>query len=66
MSGGRIMALRGTLIYLAIIFLIIAVVAYLIGWFGIFGLAWGLVWLIVGIFAILFVISLVAQWLRTH
>jgi uncharacterized membrane protein YtjA (UPF0391 family) len=60
------MALRGTLIYLAIIFLLIAVVAYLIGWFGILGLAWGLVWLIVGLFAILFVISLVAQWLRTH
>jgi uncharacterized membrane protein YtjA (UPF0391 family) len=60
------MSLRGTLIFAAIIFLLIAVVAYLIGWFGLFGLAWGLVWLIVGIFVILFVISLIAAWLRSH
>jgi uncharacterized membrane protein YtjA (UPF0391 family) len=60
------MALRGTLIFAAIIFLLIAVIAYLIGWFGLFGLAWGLVWLIVGIFAILFIISLIAAWLRSH
>ncbi|MGZ4853348.1 MAG: DUF1328 domain-containing protein [Halobacteriota archaeon] len=60
------MAWRGTLIYWAIIFLIIAIVAYLLGWSGLFGLAWGAVWLVVGIFVILFVISLIAAWLRRH
>ncbi|MGZ7132814.1 MAG: DUF1328 domain-containing protein [Halobacteriota archaeon] len=60
------MAWRGTFIYWAIIFLIISIVAFLLGWYGLFGLAWGAVWLVVGIFVILFVISLSAAWLRRH
>ena len=60
------MARRGTLIYWAIIFLIIAVVAYLLGLAGIIGLAFGAIELIVALFVILFVITLVAAWLRRH
>ena len=56
------MARRGTLVYWAIIFLVIAVSAYLLGWSGLF--AWGAVWLVVDIFVILFVIFFVAAWLR--
>jgi len=58
------MARRGTLIYWAIVFLVIAVGAYLLGWSGLF--AWGAVWLVVDIFVILFVISFIAAWLRRH
>jgi uncharacterized membrane protein YtjA (UPF0391 family) len=55
------MALRSMLIYWAIIFLIIAIIAGLLGW-G-FGLAWNIALLLIAVFLILTVISLVAAWL---
>ena len=58
------MAWRGTLIYWALIFLIIAVVAYLLGLTGI--VAFGAAEFIVATFVILFVIAFVAAWLRRH
>lgn len=58
------MAWRGTLIYWALIFLIIAVVAYLLGLTGI--VAFGAAVFIVATFVILFVIAFVAAWLRRH
>ena len=60
------MARRGTLIYWAIIFLIIAVVAGLLGLSFLSGIAYSAVLLVVVIFVILFVISFVAAWLRRH
>ena len=60
------MAWRGSLIYWAIIFLIIAVVAGLLDLSRISGIAWGALSLVVVIFVILFVISFVAAWLRRH
>jgi len=58
------MASRSALIYWAIVFLIIAVVAYLLGLAGI--VAFGAAELIVATFVILFVIAFVAAWLRRH
>jgi uncharacterized membrane protein YtjA (UPF0391 family) len=58
------MAWRGTLIYWALIFLIIAVVAYLLGLTGI--VAFGAAEFIVATFVILFVIAFVAARLRRH
>jgi uncharacterized membrane protein YtjA (UPF0391 family) len=58
------MAWRGTLIYWALIFLIIAVVAYLLGLTGI--VAFGAAVFIVATFVILFVIAFVSAWLRRH
>jgi len=56
------MAWRSALICWAIIFLIIAVVAYLLGLAGI--IAFGAAEFIVATFVILFVIAFVAAWLR--
>jgi len=56
------MVSRSALFYWAIVFLIIAVVAYLLGLAGI--VAFGVAELIVAIFVILFVIAFVAVWLR--
>ncbi|MGA3199333.1 MAG: DUF1328 domain-containing protein [Halobacteriota archaeon] len=58
------MAWRSALIYWAIIFLIIAVVASLLGLAGI--VAFGAAEFIVATFVILFVIAFVAAWLRRH
>lgn len=58
------MAWRGTLVYWALIFLIIAVVAYVLGLAGI--IAFGAAEFIVAIFVILFVIAFVAARLRRH
>ena len=58
------MAWRGTLIYWALIFLIIAVVAYVLGLAGI--VAFGAAVFIVATFVILFVIAFVSAWLRRH
>jgi uncharacterized membrane protein YtjA (UPF0391 family) len=58
------MAWRSALIFWAIIFLVIAVVAYLLGLTGI--VAFGAAELIVTLFVILFVIAFVAAWLRRH
>jgi|GEM_PF-306023 uncharacterized membrane protein YtjA (UPF0391 family) len=58
------MAWRGTLVYWTLIFLIIAVVAYVLGLAGI--IAFGAAEFIVAIFVILFVIAFVAAWLRRH
>jgi|BarGraNGADG00312_1021997.scaffolds.fasta_scaffold49256_2 uncharacterized membrane protein YtjA (UPF0391 family) len=60
------MALRGTLILWAIIFLLIAVVAALLGLTWLSGIAQSAALLVVAIFVILFVISFVAGWLRRH
>jgi uncharacterized membrane protein YtjA (UPF0391 family) len=60
------MAWRGSLIKWAIIFLIIAALASLIGLSGLAGVALNAVWLVVGIFVILFVITFIAGWLRRH
>jgi uncharacterized membrane protein YtjA (UPF0391 family) len=60
------MALRGTLILWAIIFLLIAVVAALLGLTWLSGIAQSAALLVVAIFVILFVITSVAGWLRRH
>ncbi|MGA7075022.1 MAG: DUF1328 family protein [Halobacteriota archaeon] len=60
------MAWRGSLIYWAIIFIIIAIIAGVLGLTWLSGIAQSAALLVVAIFVILFVISFVAGWLRRH
>ncbi len=59
------MAYGGGLLWLAIIFLISAIVAAVLGLGGIAGLSLSIVWILVVIFIILFIISLIASLIRS-
>ncbi len=54
----------GSLIWLAIVFLIIAIVAAFLGLGGVAGLSLSIVWLLVLVFVILFIIALIASFFR--
>ncbi|MGZ4904536.1 MAG: DUF1328 family protein [Halobacteriota archaeon] len=54
----------GSLLWLAIVFLIIAIVAAFLGLGGVAGLSLSIVWILVVIFIILFIVSLVVSLMR--